>query len=230
MFSIVVFRRCRGGACLLARVGLMRRLFGVFAVFIGSSGIDFDMGRWMARSGLWPSGWAQGCPASPDLMNILFEPFHRWAAAQNKGVSVGNSFVASVSFADDVTLVATSLESCVFFLVAGYYEWCSLLGVRLNATKTQLWCNRGAVGRQVRMKFGEDTVALATRATFRVVGIELGDRERVATETDFTPRLQKALLTGKRLFGLEVPAAVAAHMWHTTVLQPIWLRNPKHQP
>ena len=76
----------------LARVGLMRRLFSVFAVFIGSSGIDSDTGMWMAPSFLWP-------------------------------------------------------------------------------TKTQLWCNRGAVGRQVRMKFGEDTVALATRATFRVMGI-----------------------------------------------------------
>ena len=70
------------------------------------------------------------------------------------------------------------------------------------------------------MKFGEDTVALATRATLRV-GIELGDRERAATEKHFTPRLQKAFLTGKRLFGLEVPAAVAAYMWRTTV----WLKD-----
>ena len=61
------------------------------------------------------NGLAQGCPASPDLMNILFEPFHRWAAAQSKGVSVANTFVASVSFADDVTLVATSLEELRFF-------------------------------------------------------------------------------------------------------------------
>ena len=117
----------------------MRRLFSVFAVFIGSSGIDSDTGMWMAPSFLWP-------------------------------------------------------------------------------TKTQLWCNRGAVGRQVRMKFGEDTVALATRATFCVVGIELGGRERAATEAHSTSWLQKALLAGKRLFGLEVSAAVAAHMWRTTVL------------
>ena len=26
------------------------------------------------------NGLAQGCPASPDLLNILFEPFHRWAS------------------------------------------------------------------------------------------------------------------------------------------------------
>ena len=113
--------------------------------------------------------------------------------------------------------MATSLEE-LRFLVAGYYEWCALLGVRLNATKTQLWCNRGAVGRQVRLKFGTETVALATRATFRVVGIELGANERAATDAQFSSRLQKALLTGKRLFGLDVPAAVAAHMWPTTVL------------
>ena len=42
-----------------------------------------DGGLWAARNGL-----AQGCPASPDLLNILFEPFHRWAAAQQLGIVV----------------------------------------------------------------------------------------------------------------------------------------------
>ena len=36
--------------------------------------------------GFMDNGLAQGCPASLD-MNILFEPFHRWAAAQKKGVA-----------------------------------------------------------------------------------------------------------------------------------------------
>ena len=48
-------------------------------------------------------------------MNILFEPFHRWAAVQCKDVSVGDIFIASASFADDVTLVVMSLEELAFF-------------------------------------------------------------------------------------------------------------------
>ena len=41
----------------LARVGLMRRLFSVFAAFIGSSGVAADINKWMAPSGLWPAVW-----------------------------------------------------------------------------------------------------------------------------------------------------------------------------
>ena len=59
---------------------------------------------------------------------------------------------------------------------------------------------------------------MTTRATFEVVGIELGAKERVASLAHFAPRLQKALHSGKRLLSLEVPAGVAAQMWRTTVL------------
>ena len=62
-----------------------------------------DDSEWLMANSL-----AQGCPARPDLMNLLFEPFHRWAAAQKKGIAVAVTFVASASFADDVALVAVS--------------------------------------------------------------------------------------------------------------------------
>ena len=113
-----------------------------------------------------------GCPASTDLMNILFEPFHRWAVAQKKGVAA-DTFLAWVSFAGDVTLVAVSLEE-VQFLISGHQAWCNLLRIKLNATKTQIWCNRGAGGWVIKVKFGAAEVSLTTRATFKVVGIELG--------------------------------------------------------
>ena len=96
----------------------------------------------MARSGA-TNGLAQGCPASPDLLNILYEAFHRWAAAQGLGVPVDTSFVASASFADDMVLVATSwlkMES----LIGSYLEWCSLLGLKVNLAKTQLWSSERA--------------------------------------------------------------------------------------
>ena len=37
-----------------------------------------DGAEWSMANGL-----AQGCPASPDLLNMLFEAFHRWAADQH---------------------------------------------------------------------------------------------------------------------------------------------------
>ena len=163
------------------------------------------------------NGLAQGCPASPDLLNILFEPFHRWAAAQGKGVAIAGSRVASTSFADDITLVATSWAE-VQFLVAGYQLWCDLLGIKLNLGKTQVWTSEHKGGKPVFLQVGADTISLSTRATFRVVGIELGGNESAATAAHCAPRIAKALLSGKRLAGLDVPAAVAAQLWRATVL------------
>ena len=58
------------------------------------------------------NGLAQGCPASPDLLNLLFEPFHRWAAKQDVGVAIVDGLkVPSGSFADDLALVATTARS-----------------------------------------------------------------------------------------------------------------------
>ena len=92
-----------------------------------------DGAEWHMANGL-----AQGCPASPDLLNLLFEPFHRWAAAQEVGVKVGDFFLASSSFADDVCLLATSLKEAEM-LVSAYQRWCTLLRIQLHLGKTELW-------------------------------------------------------------------------------------------
>ena len=62
----------------------------------GSADGQVDGEEWTMASGL-----AQGCPASPDFMNLLFEPFHRWAGAQQVAVEIDGNFVASSSFAGD---------------------------------------------------------------------------------------------------------------------------------
>ena len=77
---------------------------------------------------------------------------------------------ASASFVDDVTLAATSLEE-VAFLVDGCHQWCGLLGVKLNRSKTQVWITKGAV-RRITLKFGGESVTLPSHATFCVVGID----------------------------------------------------------
>ena len=77
---------------------------------------------------------------------------------------------ALASFADDVTLAATSLKE-VAFLVDGCHQWCGLLGVKLNGSKTQVWITKGAV-RRITLKIGGESVTLPSHATFRVVGID----------------------------------------------------------
>ena len=164
-----------------------------------------DGGQWQAANGL-----AQGCPASPDLLNILFEAFHRWAQAAGHGVEVAGQWISSVSFADDIALVATSKKD-ITALIAAYLEWCSLLDV--NVVKVQLWCNRpGPHSLQV------DGRTLTTSPTFRIVGVVLASCEATATRQHIAPRLEKATTTAQRLRCLPLPTSITALLWRSTVL------------
>ena len=165
--------------------------------------VDGDI--WHAANGL-----AQGCPASPDLLNILLETFHRWAAAQDLGASVAGLRIASLSFADDVVLIATS-PTDMQRLISAYLDWCSLLGVLV--TKTQLWSSLGP-GQQLRIR---DT-HITSSPSFKFVGIVLGLLEPAAAKAHLRPRLAKALVTAQRLRSLQLPASLCSLLWRTTVL------------
>ena len=163
------------------------------------------------------NGLAQGCPASPDLLNILFEPFHRWAGSQRVGVEVAGAFLASSSFADDICLLATSLSEAEL-LVGGYQAWCDLLRIHLHLEKTELWCSELAGGQPVTLKLASGPLVLTTRSTFRMVGVELGNDEKRATAVHLEARLPKTLLGGRRLAALSVPVAVACQLWRSAIL------------
>jgi hypothetical protein len=159
---------------------------------------------WLAAN-----GFPQGCSLSPDLLNILMESFHRWARATGLGVIVEGFLIPSVSFADDLALVAASLDD-LLYLAGGYLEWCQLLGLRV--TKVQLWTN----GSPCTLKIGE--LSVESSPTFRMVGVVLGQHEAVATTAHVTPRLEKAIVTAQRLQALELPASICSLLWRTTVL------------
>ena len=201
----------------LQRAGVPAKLIACFQSFYLNLRQRFRYGHVEGSEWGTANGLAQGCPASPDLMNMLFEPFHRWAAAQGVGVAVLDSFIASASFADDIALVATSMAE-VLLLVNGYQAWCNLLGVRLHLQKTQLWSLTGRAGEKVTLDLASGPLILETRATFRIVGVELGANEHVATAAHILGRLPKALLGGRRLAALDVPTAVAAQLWRTAIL------------
>ena len=156
-----------------------------------------DGTEWYAANGL-----AQGCPASPDLLNILFEPFHRWAGAQDFGVSVAGLRLASVSFADDLALLGGS-RAAIARLITAYLDWCTLLG--LQVSKIQIWSSLGP-----GLPVSVGTSEVLTSSSFRFVGIELGLPEPLATEAHLKPRLAKALATTQRLRTLQLPASLCS--------------------
>lgn len=161
--------------------------------------------EWFAANGL-----AQGCPASPDLLNILMEAFHRWALAEGLGVRVAGLRIPSVSFADDVALAADS-EAGIRTLIQGYLDWCGLLGVQV--TKVQVWTSRGP---GLHLRVGE--LDLVSSDRFRFVGVELGLREPEASRVHLSLRLEKAVATTQRMRSLQLPASLCCLLWQTTVL------------
>ena len=161
---------------------------------------------------LWQAcnGAPQGDPASPDLLNLLLEPFHRWARAEGLGVGVAGSCIPSVSFADDLVLVGGSRKE-LETLISAYLSWCDLLGLRV--TKVQVWWN-GQVVRKVKVADRE----VPTEPFFKVVGVTLGGRETLATAAHLERRLPKAMATVQRLRAVTLPASICALLWRTVVL------------
>ena len=122
----------------MEKSGISRRTIRAFKRFYEGLSRRFRFGSVDGKPWKGTNGMAQGCPAAPDMLNILFEPFHRWAAAQGRGFSVlVGEQVSSGSFADDVVLVAGSKEDAEF-LIAGYLKWCELLHLTVDPKKTQV--------------------------------------------------------------------------------------------
>jgi hypothetical protein len=106
----------------------------------------------------------------------------------------------------------------VELLVGSYQRWCQLLCVQLHIGKTELWCSALPGGRRVTLQLESGPLVLETRATFRMVGIELGASEQVATTVHLASRLPKAQLSARRLAALSVPLPVANQLWSSVVL------------
>ena len=207
----------------LRAVGVEEAVVRCFIAFYRNVQRRFRYGSILGEPWHASNGLAQGCPASPDLLNVLFEPFHRWAAAQRLGVDVGPLHIASVSFADDLVLVAPSKAS-LEALIAAYLQWCSLLGVQV--TKVQAWSSLGP-GQVVST--GASTVT--TSAAFRFVGVEIGLPDRAVTAAHWRPRLDKAMATAHRLQSLPLPASLSAVLWRCTVLpQALYGCEIRHLP
>ena len=199
----------------MERSGVSRRVIRAFRSLYKGLNRRFRYGTLDGTSWKGTNGMAQGCPAAPDMLNILFEPFQRWAAAQGRGVVlIGGGEVASGSFADDVVLMAGSRED-IEFLIDGYLRWCKLLHLEVVEKKTQVWCSEKQKTGQLRV--GKTMVDLSD--TFKIVGVVVGAAsEKAATERHLEPRIEKALMSARRLEVIPVPLWIKARMWKMVVL------------
>ena len=192
------------------RAGIREEVVRAFEAFYHQLQRHFRYGQVDGKHWRATNGAAQGCPASPDLLNLLLEAFHRWARDAGHGVMVGTMRIPSVSYADDVALIGGS-EAEIQQLIGAYLHWCTLLD--LEVTKVQLWWN----GRGTR-RLQVGALAVETQPVFKMVGVMLAAKETVATALHLEKRLPKAMATAQRLHSLDVPTSLAAHLWRSTVL------------
>ena len=166
-----------------------------------------DGREWGATNGLM-----QGCPGSPDELNMLMEPFHQWARAKGYGVEVAGHRIPSLSFADDIVLLGGSKNE-LEILIAGYMRWMALLLLRVTVAKTQVWWS-GKGTRKVKVG-GE---RIETGPTFKVVGVILGSNPMVSANEHVAKRVRKAEETAQRLRCLQLPAGICGLLWRSVVL------------
>ena len=89
----------------MRQCGMSPSLVGCFEDFHRRLRRRFRYGQVLGDVWQACNGALQGDQASPDLLNLLLEPFHRWARSQGLGVQVAGYRMPSVSFADDLVLV-----------------------------------------------------------------------------------------------------------------------------
>ena len=199
----------------MERSGVSRRVVRAFRRFYEGLIRRFRYGAVDGSPWKGTNGMAQGCPAAPDMLNVLFEPFHRWAVAQGRGIALlGGGAASSGSYADDVVLVAGS-KADAEFLIAGYLRWCELLHLTVDPKKTQAWCSVQKKGEKVRV--GTEMVDLSDE--FKFVGMVIAAKtEMEATKLHLEGRVEKAVMSARRIEALGVPLWMKAHLWRSVVL------------
>lgn len=140
------------------------------------------------------------------------EAYHRCSEGQEFGVEVAETRIASVSYADDLVLLAPTQQK-LEKLVEAYLEWMRRLHLRVTAAKTQVWWSGPGV-RAIRVV----DEGVKTKPTFRVVGVELAASEVKAALKHTKTRLPTAAVTTRRLGALKLPTGIVALLWRTVVL------------
>ena len=83
------------------------------------------------------SGLRQGCILSPVLFSLVMEKVTRTILNRPEGMNVNNSIIKDFSYADDIDLVAPSLED-LDSLASDLNGMASRMGLSINENKTKL--------------------------------------------------------------------------------------------
>lgn len=87
---------------------------------------------------LLETGVRQGCPAIPILSNISLSNLkEEMSIAQEGEVVVGNRKIFSISYADDIDILATSSEG-LKEIIKRLYRYLKRKGLELNTGKTKI--------------------------------------------------------------------------------------------
>lgn len=98
-------------------------------------------------------GVRQGCPLSPTLFNIAVADLDEdMAKVQGSGTRLGKRRLRTLSYADDVALIAED-EEVMRQMLKRFRNWVNRKGLELNTNKTKIMIFRKAGGRRKNCEF-----------------------------------------------------------------------------
>lgn len=99
------------------------------------------------------NGVRQGCPLSTALFNLAFADLERtMKKIQTGGVVIGKEKIWTVSYADDVVLLANN-EGGMKEMMERFGKFIRMRGLELNTEKSKIMRGRKAGGRKKKIKF-----------------------------------------------------------------------------
>src|SRR5215468_2969961 len=103
-------------------------------------------------------GVRQGCVMSPWLFNVFMDKCIRRACQDINGISIGNTNVQILMYADDAVLVAESMNDLQQML-SKFADTCENMDLKVNARKTKVVVfNKQGENENCRLMLGNDEI------------------------------------------------------------------------
>lgn len=151
-------------------------------------------------------GVRQGCPLSPSLFNILLSDLEEYLRrVAEGGVVVGREKLWSLSYADDIVLLAVSKEG-MKDMIKRMKKYLGKKGLTLSAEKTKMLVFERGVGAGMRKrewKWGEERIEEVKQVKYLGVIMQKNGRTRKHVEDRLkraTVAMKKAWSVGERIF------------------------------
>ena len=122
---------------ILKEFGIPKKLVKMIQVCTHNSRNKIKLGSKMSEPFQTVSGLRQGCILSPILFSLAMEKITRTILNRPEGITIGNNIIKDFSYADDIDLIAPSLED-LNRLASNLNGMASRIGLSINENKTKL--------------------------------------------------------------------------------------------